>query len=229
MPKWYWLLISVGVGGIFSLLLFGFITPIFPQFDITYSFQTSIGQVVSLLGTWFAVIAALAIAIWGSRLKEWGGYKPDLQIIGQVENIQGIEGQTRLGVVNKGKTTAQDVEIYINNLFDQYPTPRDQFFPVPLSWTHSGMSKRDLHPHQIGYVDLCRVSGAWGIAKLVLSAGQDVSTYEDIKPGNTTLELVIFQKSGQIKVYYIDLIWNKGDKLVHISEITEGDEKKWFI
>lgn len=180
---------------------------------------------LTAIGTIGAVFVALAIAIFGKTLSELF-YKSDLRIIEPFENeqIEGhiVTGQTRLLIRNDGNSTSRDVEVYVNRLYYNGHARRN-YLPVPLYWTHNG-PKRNFHPKQFGYLDLCRrndINNPNVIPKLVLAAGANVPTYEDIYPGKTELELIFFQESGQVKKYKIYVEWRTTLSCAHVADWKE--------
>ncbi len=210
------------LGLIASLILFEKL-----RLTITYTVQGSASEWITALGTLGAVIVALAIAIFGKSIGEWF-YKSDIKVIESLENTQLnrnsqiTSGHTRLFVENKGRATAEEVEIYVNNIWHNGHARRG-YLPVPLYWTHNG-SKRDFHPKQYGYLDLCRrdnVNDNNSTPRLVLFAGGGVPAYEDLDRGKTELELVIFQKSGQLKKYKVNLEWRLPLPYTEVTKIQD--------
>lgn len=183
---------------------------------------------ITALGTMLAIFVALSISIWGERFKRWGGYKPSIFILRSLENIQinrrGVrQGQTRLVFENRGNVPAEEVEVYVNMIYDNQ-IPRLNFIGVPLSWTHDGRSTRNFQPHQLRYLDLCRIddiSDVNNVPKLVLVAGSGIPTYEDLVPGRMKLDLLVSEKSGITKRYEIHLRWHMGADLVMVTRIRE--------
>jgi hypothetical protein len=176
-------------------------------------------EVVVALGTLGAVVAALVIAVWGDWLKRLGGFKSDLLLPDSKVLINDqpygniVERHVRLLFINNGEATAEDVEVYISKIKEN-DGERGGFLPVPLSWTHWGGTRRNFHPLQFGYIDFCKVKNKSDTAikpKLVLAAGAGVDTYETIFYQNTTFELIVFQKSGQVMCFELSLEWIKTD------------------
>ena len=122
------------------LLLFLLLVLAFFLRPLVISIDSLTANNITAFGTLAAVIVALAIAVWGERLKKWGGYKPEIVILRSLENIQEDrsgtrQGQTRLIFENHGEATAEDVEVYVNMIYDN-GIQRQNFIGVPLSWTH---------------------------------------------------------------------------------------------
>lgn len=188
---------------------------------IDFTVKASLSEWLSTIGTLSAVIVALSIVVWGKSLKELF-YKPNLKILGSLENIQNGQGQTRLILRNQGSATSEDVEAYVNQVVDGNGIPRPGFLPVPLSWTHSGWPPiRSFHPNQVGYLDLCRIDNPTATPILVLAAGIGVPVYQDIYAGNTKIELVVYQKSGQALSYELNLKWQPGESFVHLENFIQ--------
>lgn len=216
-----------------TLCLFGFKLDLFSYFQVIFLIKSSVAEWITALGTLMAVVVSLLIAIGGNKLRHLVE-KPDIQLKNSLKNIQpdkakGIEqGHTRLLFFNEGNATAKGVEIYVTSIKPN-GKKREHFLPVPLSWTHDGKSRRDFHPNQFGYLDLCRIENINDTSsnpKLVLAAGGGVSTYEQIDHGENELELVIFQESGENKYYHLRLAWKRGDKNVEVVDFNEIPTRK---
>lgn len=213
-------------------VLFGIVTMlvIFDLYPPPITIEASFFQTVGTIGTWFAAVVALSIAI-GSDWVKSKIYKSNLEIKDAFVSDQPYEsttqGQVRLLFKNvKGHATAEEVEVYVNKVYDN-GKPRDGFLPVPLSWTHSGKATRNFHPNQFGYLDFCRIhniSDSTLIPKLVLVAGGGVSLYEDIMTQITNFEIVVFQKSGVAKYFEIILKWEYTNR--HILTVKSIEEIK---
>lgn len=183
--------------------------------------------------TAIATILAVFVALFGKNIRKIFIHT-DIKIIGSRENQQipnpevnhPTQGHTRLIVKNLGKCSAYDVEAYVTKIIDPDSQVRPDFLPVPLSWTHDGRSKRNFHPNQYGYLDLCRrddIGKQSESPKLVLAAGGGVFNYEIICEGDTELELTLFELSGNVKKYNISLTYNLNEPTVKVSSISEVD------
>lgn len=213
-------------GFLSALIIFGFSTPLLPQFQIAYSIPSSWPEFLTAIGTILAAVIALIVALWGETLKKLF-YMSDMKLIEYHENLQTsrddvTQGHTRLKFLNDGGSVAEDVIVYVSEIIEQ-GSPRPEFLPVPLSWTHDGRYIRNFAPHEIWYLDLCRKNNIEDGNKpvLVLAAGQQVPTYEDINEGKTTLIIRLSQKSGQIRDYQIDLFWKFENHYVKVKGINE--------
>lgn len=191
--------------------------------SIEFKAESSIADWLSAIGSVSAALAALTIAIWGKSLKNIF-YKPNLELLGAIENIQNNQGHTRLIFKNQGNATAEEVEAYVNNVTDN-GVLRAGFLPVPLSWTHNGWPpSRSFHPNQVGYLDLCRrddINDLNSKPILVLAAGAGVPLYQDIYSGETKIKLVVYQKSGQVIFYELILKWQLDVSYVHLEKFTQ--------
>lgn len=166
-------------------------------------------------------MVAIAFGVWGKTLNKIF-YKSDMKLVNTHHNRQtsrggSTQGHTRLKFLNDGGSVAKDVMVYVERIKDNGKVRQD-FLPVPLSWTHNGRYWRNFAPHEIWYLDLCRKNDITDHNKpvLVLAAGQQVPVYEDIEEGKTTLVVKLSQKSGQIKNYKIDLQWQFGNNYVKV-------------
>lgn len=219
------------LGILLALYIFGFNLPLLPKFQVSFSMVGSQSEWFTAFSTLAAVLIALGVAIWGERLKLFGGYKSDIQIVNSLENIQANregrkQGHTRLIFKNYGKAVAEEVEVYVNKIYDiDLTEPRDNFIPVPLSWTHDGRSRRNFNPDQYGYLDFCRIDDTerrGSFPRLVLVAGAGIPTYEDLYPYTVQIELVIFQKTGETKTFNLSLHWEIGQPMMHITNIEQN-------
>lgn len=214
-------------GFLFALLIFGFNTPLLQNFQINYSLPTTWPDLLTAIGTILTAIVAISFGVWGKTLNEMF-YKPDILLIGYLENLQNnrsdtIQGHTRLKFINKGGSVAENVMVYINEVTEGgYPRPN--FLPVPLSWTHDGRYMRNFASKEVWYLDLCRKDNINDyITKpiLVLAAGQGVPNYEDINEGETILKIRLSHKSGQIRNYEVKLTWENRKNYVKVKSFSE--------
>ena len=213
-------------GFLCALIIFGFNTSLLPHFQIAYNLPSSWPEFLTAIGTILAAVIALSVALWGETLKKLF-YMSNMKLIDYHENLQTsrddvTQGHTRLKFLNDGGSVAENVIVYVNEIIEQ-GSPRPEFLPVPLSWTHDGRYMRNFAPHEIWYLDLCRKNNIEDNNKpvLVLAAGQQVPTYEDINEGKTILKIRLSQKSGQIRDYQIDLFWKFDNHYVQIKNINE--------
>lgn len=216
------------LGVLLTLLIFGFIFPLFPSFSIDFLLPGSRSEGISAIISLTSSIVALTIATWGIRLRRFGDYKSNIKIADWLGNIQENEahtkqGQTRLKFENNGKNIAEDVEVYVDKIYDNGRL-RKNFISVPLTWTHSGSLKRSFQERQYGYLDLCRrdnIEVETSTPKLVLIPGAGIPTYQNLGEGDTVLRLMIFQKYGKRKTYRIHLNWVANQPLVRVTKIVK--------
>lgn len=212
------------IGVLVTLLIFGFNTPFLKNFQVSFTLAGSQFEWLTAIGTLTASVIALIIAIWGDRLKSWGGYRPKIVLVDKFENIQENElqqkqGHTRLLFENKGKATAEEVEAYVTNIYDNN-NPRRNFLPVPLSWTHDGRSVRNFHVNQFRHLDFSRrdnTEDVNSVPNLVLAAGAGIPAYQKIKIDTNKIELTLFQKSQQKEKYEIYIEWQQNYPWVKIT------------
>lgn len=179
--------------------------------------------------TAFGTLAAVTVALFGNQIRSYF-FPSRLKLIDKWQGIQGeSQGYTRLLFRNIGRTTAYEVEVYINSIIDDGKM-RTGFLPVPLIWTHTAgaETKRDIHPKQFGYhLDLCKVDDINNPSlepKLCLIFGAGVPAYENIYHGRTTLELVISQKSEELIKHDVTLEWIRGkDQFVRVLSFTKKE------
>lgn len=221
-----WALLFFLSGFLSALIILGFNTPILPKFQIVYPIPSSWPEFLIALGTILTAIVALALGLWGKTLGQIF-YRSNILLIGHHENIQTYrdgrqEGHTRLKFLNDGRSIAQDVMVYIDELTED-GSPRPNFLPVPLSWTHDGNYKRDFAPHEIWYLDLCRKDNIADneIPILVLAAGQGVIEYDNLNEGETILRINVSHESGQFSIYRVFLYWQSGSNFVQVIDLNE--------
>lgn len=213
------------LGVVYTLIIFHLNIAVLSTFPIDVSL---IIELFVAIGT----ISAVFVALFKEPiLEKWFGYRPELKIIDSLENIQGRQGCTRIRFENKGKITASDAEVYVSNIYDDNK-PRNDFIPVPLYWAHVGISKRDFHPNQYGFLDFCRINHifkgkdldgneryyAQDDPKLTIQAGAQIATYEDIYQNTNAVELTIFQKFGIVEKVKVHIEWNHLDPMVKIKK-----------
>lgn len=213
------------LGFSFALIIFGFSDspPLLKNFHIKFTIPYSWPELLTAIGTLLAVL----VALFGDWIR--GKIFPSkVRIVDKWENPQGeTQGYTRLLVKNLGWSTAYEVEVHVNKIFDG-ENERLGYLPVPLIWTHTAgtETKRNLHPKQFGYfLDLCLKENRDNPIvepKIPLIFGDGIKTYQEIHHGQTTLELVISQRSGNQIIYIIKLEWLQGqDKFVRVLSFTK--------
>lgn len=220
----------VALGFLFAVLYFGLYHPVLPS--LTAQAAETTGVIIGAGATFLAVVAALfsdelkirpkPLIIISDIPMQTKQYEQPLHFSdGTVTDAHNYD-YIRLNFSNEGIVTAEDVEVYVSNIYEN-GAPRQGFLAVPLMWTHSGLFSRKFHPNQWGYLDFCRVDllSQDKIPQLVLRAGHGVSAYQDIHEGDTKIELTIFDKSGQTKKYSIDIYWEKTEPKLEARNILE--------
>ena len=217
------------LGALLVLIVFGIIFPLLPSLKIIFTPGGTLTDWIMALLT----LTAVSVAIWGQTVKKIF-YKPNIKIVGHLENLQDEErgsllGITRLLLVNEGNTEAKSIEIYVDKILDN-GVARENFVPVPLVWTHSGKTIKSLLPQQYAYLDLVSIDHLGDDKftlgrelfikpRLMLVAGAGVSTYQDIECVLTTLELSIFTDGANIKRYKV-VLRDNDEPTVKIEQIN---------
>lgn len=210
------------IGVIITLIIFEVNIPIFQTLQLDLSISTTWIEILTAIGTIGATVAAVFFGLGGKE----NLLKPDMKIIGHHENKQAnsstVEGHTRLKFINEGKSTAKNVNVYVEEIIDN-GISRGHFLPVPLSWTHNGMYFRDFPPKQVWFLDLCRIDNidSHKFPILVLAAGQNVDNYQNLNEGKTMLFLKVSDESGRIRRYKLTLKWQIGEPYVIVKRISE--------
>lgn len=209
-------------GFLAALIIFGFNTPLLPNFQINYPVPASWPEFLTAIGTILTAIIAISLGLWGKTLNQFF-YKSDMVLINHHENVQTYrdnrrEGHTRLKFLNNGGSVAKDVIVYIDEIVEN-DVVRPNFLPVPLAWTHDGRYIRNFAPHEMWYLDLCRKNNIADNENpiLVLAAGQGVTEYDNLNEGTTILRITMSQESGQIKSYQVRLRWRLGNDFVQVE------------
>jgi hypothetical protein len=185
-------------------------------------------EILTAVGTLLTGVVAIAFGLWGTALRRLF-YKPNMKLVDHHENLQGIrsgktQGHTRLKFVNDGKSIAEEVNVYIDEIIDN-KLLREEFLPVPLSWTHDGRYMRNFAPHETWFLDFCRrdnvINSVFPV--FVLAAGQGVPNYEDVFEGTTIVKIRLSDKSGSMRRYRVELFWKVRDPYVQVKRIKEMD------
>ncbi|MDR3571375.1 MAG: hypothetical protein P4L81_04220 [Candidatus Pacebacteria bacterium] len=183
----------------------------------------------------WAVVVALAIGILSPPLSEWWRRRPeksDLVVQGvtvtphrdpsEVDDSESmaILHVGRVIIENKGAFTARSVEAYIESIIDSGDR-REDFFPMPLLWTHGQLNKdgaavRDIYPHQTVYLDifnnmLDREMLADRSLRLAVAAGNDVAALSRGALGESVLVVKLYQESGQVTEIRLKTAWDGRD------------------
>ncbi|HUY62576.1 MAG TPA: hypothetical protein VMV50_02180 [Candidatus Paceibacterota bacterium] len=189
-----------------------------PPFS-SQDFLTALAVLVALATPW--IVNWLTNRQKRSRLVFEG-----TSVIGQDDNPDTEEDLVRLLSVgrliikNEGKYIAKSVEAYIDRI--KYDGEwRDDFFPMPLLWTHGQLNKdgltiRNIYPNQTVYLDLFNYlydSSYVGDNSVVfaVAAGQGVDSLWRTNFGESELFLKFYQESGQVDEVSIRAVWDGKD------------------
>lgn len=210
------------VGIIVTLFIFEVNIPIFQTLHLNLSVTAPWFEILTAIGTMLATIAAVFFGLGG---KEYV-FKPNMKLIESYDNEQSngsvVQGQTRLMFINRGKSTARKVNVYVEEINDN-GILRGNFLPVPLIWTHDGNWFRDFPPKETWFLDLCRKDDIENhqFPKLVLGPGAGVENYQNLYEGKTTLRLRVSDESGKTRRYKLKMQWQIGDPCVKVTSFSE--------
>ncbi len=176
--------------------------------------------------TLFAVAIALAtpwIVNWlnnkpkNSKLKVLG-----VSVVDQANETHDPDYQVdhhvgRLIIKNGGKFIAKSTEAFLEEIVFE-GEERNDFFSVPLIWTHSQIVKdyaRDIHPNQTVYLDVLSYSSdsrlGEPLAQFSIGAGKDVDNLSYVCVGRSKILVRMYQESGQVDEVNLEIDWD-GDK-----------------
>jgi hypothetical protein len=124
----------------------------------------------------------------------------------------------RLIVRNDGKFIAGRVEAYLDRIEDNGKC-RENFFPIPLKWTHGQLSAsgsptvRDIYPGQTVYLDVYKEEYkqrpvALSRVSIDLAAGGDIKDFSELPKGRSVLFIKIYQESGQVDNVSLEIKWD---------------------
>lgn len=123
----------------------------------------------------------------------------------------------RLIIKNEGKYIAKSAEVYVDRIkWDN--EFRDDFFPMPLFWTHGQLNKngptvRDIYPNQTVYLDIFNYlydSNYTANSSVVfaVATGQGVDNLWRMNLGESELFIKFYQESGQVDEVCIKANWD---------------------
>jgi len=172
------------------------------------SFLKDVWEFIRLNSTIFALI----VAFFSPWIVFWINNKPKksklvlkgTKIVNQNGNIHG-----RLIIKNEGKYIAKSVEVFIERIQHKGKF-RDNFFPVPLAWTHKGEAVRDIYPHQTVYLDF--LINKDGRVLFVLKACHGVEDLWRVDPGESESFIKFYQESGQVDEGCVKVILDDKDR-----------------
>lgn len=188
-------------------------------FYFSQEFWTALAVIIALFTPW--------VVNWlNNRPKESKLVFKNTSVVSQDNNPDSKEESVRLLKVgrlvikNEGKFTAKSVEAYIDRVKSDDEL-RDDFFPIPLLWTHGQLNKagptiRDIYPNQIVYLDLFNYlydPEYVGNSSVVfaVAAGQGVDNLWRMNLGESELFVKFYQESGQVEEVCIKSVWNGKD------------------
>jgi hypothetical protein len=176
--------------------------------QLLWGFIQSNAPTLSVIVTTLAVIVAL-LTPW---LVNWLNNKPKKSEL-ELEN-RSIVNQNgylngRLIIKNNGRFIARSVEIFIESIKFNGEI-RENFFPVPLRWTHKNTAIRDIYPHQTAYLDLfVRERNDVKEYSLNIEAGYGIPSLSGLDCyGKSELFLRFYQESGQVEESVVEIDLN---------------------
>ena len=185
-------------------------------FYLSQEFLTALAVIIALFTPW--------IVNWlNNRPKKSKLVFKDTSVVSQDNNPDSEEELVRLLKVgrliikNEGEFIAKSVEAYIDRIkFDD--ELRDDFFPIPLFWTHGQLNKtgptiRDVYPNQTVYLDLFNYlydPEYVGNSSVVfaVAAGQGVDNLWRMNLGESELFIKFYQESGQVEEVCVKAVWD---------------------
>lgn len=143
-----------------------------------------------------------------------------LQLCGQP---QYWESFGRIRIYNGGEHTAKNVGANVEKVIHNGKEDKD-FLPLPLIWTHTvnGIS-RDILPKQSVYLDVIHLFASDDTDSYMSDIATPVRRNDDtggyyIGVGETLLDLVIYQESGQVVRKRVKVV--KKDEKTHAASYT---------
>lgn len=133
---------------------------LFSKLDqIVSALQSSLVDYLVVFGTLGAVIAALAIAIWGEawkRLPKTSIIATNVVTTSQAQGDGGVLLISRVAIKNVGKRPISNLRCnmeVIEHRTGETLTIRPNFVPVPLNWMHYS-DKREIAIHETALLDV---------------------------------------------------------------------------
>lgn len=177
-----------------------------------------IGAVISFLVGSFVALAALVI-----KERYELSHKSNINPIKCVPAYQEPEGNSggqaqwiyRLEFVNDSRYVANNVDMYVQEVYDDGNILRKNFIPSPLRWTHRDSKPRDIFPHQTVLLDLFEIKFRQQEPIILAAPNLDgLKSIKDIKAGKTCLILKYYQENGQIGYFEVVVEWNGEEPLI---------------
>ncbi|MBI2611690.1 hypothetical protein HYW54_03015 [Candidatus Gottesmanbacteria bacterium] len=130
----------------------------------------------------------------------------------------------RLELLNDSNYIAKNVEIYIQEVYDNGANFRKNFIPSPLRWTHRDSKPRNIFPHQTVLLDLFEIKFR-KLEPVVLAAPnlEGLKNIRDLRAGKMLLILKYFQQNGQTGHFEVKIEWNGNEPLILANQPTTID------
>lgn len=186
--------------------------------------EISIPDWLTAIGTVGAVIVALGVNWWNNKPKKSNLIVKGISIVNQ-DNAETEEEKNsprllsvgRIIIHNNGKYKASSVEACIEKIYFE-GKEREDFFPMPLVWTHGQLNKkghtiRDIYPNQTVYLDIFNqiydnYYVGENIVKLAVAAGLDNDNLSGMNLGESELLIKLYQESGQVNEIHLKTVWD---------------------
>lgn len=163
----------------------------------------------AFIGALLSSAAALTIAL---RQDEWRRRKrkSDIKALEVVGVYQNSIRYYRLVLRNEGKYTARNIEVDVEEVYDEGGKERDNFIPAPLRWTHINTTTRNIFPNQVAYLDICEFKQEQGRSFIRLFAPniKNLNDMPYLGAGQTKLVLRHYQENGQTGEIEVFVNWS---------------------
>lgn len=175
------------------------------------------------IGAFLSSAVALAIALWQSEWKR-RRERSDIRSLEVISVYQKPSYYYRLVLLNKGKYTARNIEVDVEEVYDDEDRKRDNFIPAPLRWTHINTTTRNIFPNQVAYLDVCEFKREQGKNLRLLAPNiVDLSDMPYLKAGQTRLILRCYQENGQTGKIDVFVNWSgREDDLPNLGLVSTG-------
>lgn len=172
-------------GVLLTLLVCGFIFPLFPTIKI----ESSVVEWLVAVGT----IGTALVALFGDYFKK-KLLPPKIKIMkSEIKPTpQGNSFYWRVPVKNFGGGEAVEVGV---DVVAMNPHPNFENIEVPLTWTHKGTS-RNIYSNQQVYFNLLEVPSLGSQYKLSSNIA-DQGAYRNLGKGAYNAKLIIYEKTGK--------------------------------
>ena len=184
-------------------------------FYFTQEFWTAMATIVALFMP--------LLVIWlNNRPKKSNLVFKDTSIVHQdslpeEKHIRKLLDVGRLIITNKGRFKATTVEAYIDQITSD-GIAREDFFPMPLVWTHGQLNKngstvRDIYPNQTVYLDVFNhiLDPEYKNNSSVIfavAAGHSIDSLSKMNLGESEILIKFYQESGQVNQVWIKADWD---------------------